>query len=185
MSTPKRADTDPNVLLRKRDVPASNGESKDVMGQLLAPAPDSHLLSPKRSHNAATVTGADAETMLETLQMERTRNKPFHSSVSLRNIINFTHRRTFNVKDLPQDLQRICSTLSERYGEEYGLLIIFTIRTAVELHRAWHMTLLTNMVLQQLKDNFDLRITWSLGYCKAPNTRSHLPLPPHHSGLPN
>ena len=44
--------------------------------------------------------------------------------------------------------------------------IAFTIRTAVELHRAWHMTLLTTKLLQQLKDKFKLRLTWHLGVLK-------------------
>ena len=33
-----------------------------------------------------------------------------------------------------------------------GLLIMFVMRTAIELHRAWHMTLLTSKILQQVKD---------------------------------
>jgi len=53
--------------------------------------------------------------------------------------------------------------LHESKGEEYALNVVFMIRTAVELHRAWHMTLLTNRVLQQLKDKFKLHMTWDLG----------------------
>ncbi len=37
------------------------------------------------------------------------------------------------------------------------------MRTAMELHRAWHMTLLTSKILQQIKDKFGMRMTWDLG----------------------
>ena len=53
--------------------------------------------------------------------------------------------------------------LSAKSGEDYALHVLFTIRTAVELHRAWHMTLLTSKLMQQLKDRFQLRTTWQLG----------------------
>jgi len=53
--------------------------------------------------------------------------------------------------------------LAEKFGEEYGLIFVFTVRTAVELHRAWHMTLLTSKILQQIKDKFQMRMTWNLG----------------------
>lgn len=33
----------------------------------------------------------------------------------------------------------------------------------MELHRAWHMTLFTSKILQQIKDKFDMRMTWDLG----------------------
>ena len=46
------------------------------------------------------------------------------------------------------------STISHDVGQ---------VRTACELHRAWHMTLLTNKILQQVKDHFGLRMTWNLG----------------------
>ncbi|KAL7541147.1 hypothetical protein ACHAXR_012882 [Thalassiosira sp. AJA248-18] len=60
-------------------------------------------------------------------------------------------------------MQRVHSSLSASFGETYGLLFVFTMRTAVELHRAWHMTLLTSNILQQVKDKFGLRMTWNLG----------------------
>ena len=56
-------------------------------------------------------------------------------------------------------MRRVYGHLEERFGEEYGLLFIFTMRTAVELHRAWNMTLLTATVLQEIKDKFNLRMT--------------------------
>jgi len=60
----------------------------------------------------------------------------------------------FNIKSLPADLQRVYKSLRKEYGDEYALTMIFSIRTAVELHRAWHMSLLTSKILQQLKDRF-------------------------------
>jgi hypothetical protein len=36
----------------------------------------------------------------------------------------------------------------------------------VELHRAWHMTLLTSKILQQVKDKLGMRMTWELGVFK-------------------
>ena len=51
-------------------------------------------------------------------------------------------------------------------GCRYALLVVFSIRTAVELHRAWHMTLLTTALLNQIKDKFSLRMTWDLGVTK-------------------
>ena len=44
-----------------------------------------------------------------------------------------------------------------------ALLWVFTLRTATELHRAWHMTLLTSALLLQIKKKFGLRMTWNLG----------------------
>jgi hypothetical protein len=52
--------------------------------------------------------------------------------------ITFSERQ-FDVDTLPDDMRRVYLHLEEAYGEEYGLLFIFTIRTAVELHRAWNM----------------------------------------------
>jgi hypothetical protein len=60
-------------------------------------------------------------------------------------------------------MQRVYKRLAKDFGEEYALLVMFTMRTGVELHRAWHMTLLTSKILQQLKDRFRLRMTWNLG----------------------
>jgi len=76
--------------------------------------------------------------------------------------IELTHR-VFDVTTLPADMLRVFRRLESDFGEEYALLFIFTMRTAVELHRAWNMTLLTNNILQQIKDEFGLRMTWNLG----------------------
>mmetsp|Transcript_29264 Transcript_29264/g.79178 ORF Transcript_29264/g.79178 Transcript_29264/m.79178 type:complete len:690 (+) Transcript_29264:138-2207(+) len=71
--------------------------------------------------------------------------------------------RKFNVDSLPADIYRVYECMSKDFGEEYALTLVFLIRTAVELHRAWHMTLLTDRLLQQIKKRFDLRTTWNLG----------------------
>ncbi len=71
--------------------------------------------------------------------------------------------RKFNVDLLPRDLRRVYRRLEQMFDEKYALTVVFTIRTAVELHRAWHMSLLTSSILQQIKDKFKLRMTWNLG----------------------
>ena len=84
------------------------------------------------------------------------------SRPSLRTAVARSHR-TFDVNHLPLDLQRVVADLTEKYDRAYALRVAFTIRTAVELHRGWHMTLLTSKIMQQLKDRFDLSLTWKLG----------------------
>mmetsp|Transcript_26499 Transcript_26499/g.43072 ORF Transcript_26499/g.43072 Transcript_26499/m.43072 type:complete len:98 (-) Transcript_26499:2024-2317(-) len=56
----------------------------------------------------------------------------------VRHDVTFSERR-FDVDTLPADMRRVYGHLAEKFGEEYGLLFIFTMRTAVELHRAWNM----------------------------------------------
>mmetsp|Transcript_24792 Transcript_24792/g.35482 ORF Transcript_24792/g.35482 Transcript_24792/m.35482 type:complete len:687 (-) Transcript_24792:147-2207(-) len=80
----------------------------------------------------------------------------------VRHDVTFSERK-FDVNTLPDDMRRVYGHLEEKFGEEYGLIFIFTMRTAVELHRAWNMTLLTMSVLQQIKDKFNMRMTWNLG----------------------
>jgi hypothetical protein len=80
---------------------------------------------------------------------------------SIRNVVHLSDRE-FDTKTLPADMQRVYKQLAVRFGTDYALKVIFVMRTAVELHRAWHMTLLTSMILQQLKDRFHLRMTWNL-----------------------
>ena len=82
--------------------------------------------------------------------------------LSIRHKITFSDRK-FDIKTLPEDQQRVYGKLEAEFGEEYALIFISTMRTAVELHRAWHMTLLTSKVLQQIKDKFNMRMTWNLG----------------------
>lgn len=84
----------------------------------------------------------------------------------IREIVGFAENRKFDVRVLPADMQRVYKNLKKSHGEEYALLVVFTVRTAVALHRAWHMTLLTSKILQQLKDRFRLRMDWSLGVFK-------------------
>jgi len=72
----------------------------------------------------------------------------------------------FEVKTLPKDLLRVYNNLARKFGEDYALIFVFTVRTGSELHRAWHMTLLTSQILQQIKDKFNMRMTWELGVLK-------------------
>ena len=88
--------------------------------------------------------------------------QPPNPHPSLRTAVARSHR-TFDVNHLPLDLQRVVADLTEKYDRAYALRVAFTIRTAVELHRGWHMTLLTSKIMQQLKDRFDLSLTWKLG----------------------
>mmetsp|Transcript_5768 Transcript_5768/g.8375 ORF Transcript_5768/g.8375 Transcript_5768/m.8375 type:complete len:697 (-) Transcript_5768:145-2235(-) len=86
---------------------------------------------------------------------------------SIRHDISFSEEnRKFNIKTLPLDMQRVYQQLAAAHGEEYGLVWIFSMRTAVELHRGWHMPLLTSRILQQIKQKFGLRTTWNLGVVK-------------------
>ena len=64
------------------------------------------------------------------------------------------------------DTRRVYKFLKQKYDEEYALTFLFTMQTAVELHRAWHMTLLTSKILEQIKEKFGLKMTWELGVVK-------------------
>ena len=96
----------------------------------------------------------------------RWRSEPFGPTAydqSVRHVIKFSNR-TFDVqKELPEDMQRVYSHLKDRVDEEYALTFVFIMRTAIELHRAWHMTLLTNKLLLEIKQQFNMRMTWNLG----------------------
>lgn len=48
------------------------------------------------------------------------------------NNMTFSERR-FDVDTLPADMRRVYGHLEEKYGEEYALLFVFTMTTAVEL----------------------------------------------------
>mmetsp|Transcript_26627 Transcript_26627/g.63859 ORF Transcript_26627/g.63859 Transcript_26627/m.63859 type:complete len:653 (+) Transcript_26627:35-1993(+) len=89
-------------------------------------------------------------------------NRPAAAARPIKRHVELSQRE-FDVDTLPADMRRVYGHLSKRFGEDYGLLFIFTMRTAVELHRAWNMTLLTSNILQQIKDEFGLRMTWNLG----------------------
>jgi len=84
---------------------------------------------------------------------------------TLRQKISMSDSR-FDVEKLPKDLLRVYRKLERQFGEEYALVFVFTVRTASELHRAWNMTLLTSNILQQIKDKFEMRMTWELGVVK-------------------
>ena len=88
------------------------------------------------------------------------------SDIPVRQLVTFSSHKKFDIRVLPADLQRLYKNLKKAHDEEYALTVVFTIRTAVALHRAWHMTLLTSKILQQLKDRFRLRMTWNLGVFK-------------------
>lgn len=60
-----------------------------------------------------------------------------HQDSSVRKLVSRSERK-FNVETLPPDMLRVYRSLAEKYGDEYGLLFVFTMRTAIELHRAWH-----------------------------------------------
>eukprot|EP00808_Paulinella_micropora_P029702 g56736.t1 len=81
----------------------------------------------------------------------------------MKSLVQFRHQLRFDASLLPKDMLRVFAKLKQRHGEEYALLVVFLMQTAIELHRAWHMTLLTSELLLQLKNHFKLRVTWSLG----------------------
>lgn len=68
--------------------------------------------------------------------------------------------RKFDVNTLPPDMLRVYQHLEKQFGDEYALLVMVTMRTAIEMHRAWNMTLLSSNTLQRIKDEFGLRMTW-------------------------
>lgn len=81
--------------------------------------------------------------------------------LSIRDLVKFRGDRKFDIKTLPADMQRVYKSLAKKFDDDYALHVMFTMRTAIELHRAWHMTLLTNKIMQQLKDCFRLRmVSW-------------------------
>lgn len=81
---------------------------------------------------------------------------------SIRNVVHLSDAK-FDTTTLPADMQRVYKELAGRFGADYALHVIFVMQTGIELHRAWHMTLLTHKIMQQLKDHFQLRMTWNLG----------------------
>lgn len=83
----------------------------------------------------------------------------------LRNLVPFTRRRFDAQRELESDILRVYNKLKESSGgdDTHALRVVFAMRTAIELHRAWHLTLLTNDILQRLNDRFQLHMTWNLG----------------------
>lgn len=94
-----------------------------------------------------------------------TRRGDFGKTKSIRQQIT-QEKKKFNVELFPKDLQRVVAKLTKVHDEEYALTFAFMVRTASELHRAWHMTLLTSKILQQIKDKFGIHTTWELGVIK-------------------
>ena len=83
----------------------------------------------------------------------------------LRKSVSFAERR-FDPKKLPVDMLRVYTSLKERFDEEYALLFVFNMQTAMEMHRAWNMTLLTSKTLKKCSEMVGLRMTWELGVIK-------------------
>ena len=94
-----------------------------------------------------TVNGATASTMAKNLASTLARQR--RPWPSLRKVVKFREQQRFDTRQLPPDLRRVVAKLTEEYTEEYALHVAFTVRTAVELHRAWNMTLLTSALLEQ------------------------------------
>jgi len=69
----------------------------------------------------------------------------------------------FDPTTLDEDQQRVYQNLKEVRGEKYALIWIFSMRTAVELHRAWNMTMYTSKILKAIKIKFGITMTWTLG----------------------
>ena len=93
-------------------------------------------------------------------------NKMMRLSPAFPSFVKLSSVHKYNLDELKRDepdLFRVFDHLKERFGEEYALRVVFVIRNAVELHRAWHMTLLTAQLCQKLKEEFGLRMTWELG----------------------
>ncbi|CAJ1439183.1 unnamed protein product [Effrenium voratum] len=61
---------------------------------------------------------------------------------------------------------RVYTSLKERFDEEYALLFVFNMQTAMEMHRAWNMTLLTTRTLKKCSEMVGLNMTWELGVIK-------------------
>ncbi len=104
---------------------------------------------------------------------------------SLRDHISLQRKVIFKPKKLPADVHRVFEDLREKHKKEFelehdnnqdydeltpeekavetALQSVFIMRTAIELHRSWHMTLPTMSILQQIKDKFELKMTWEIG----------------------
>ncbi|CAE7202976.1 PLRG1 [Symbiodinium microadriaticum] len=83
----------------------------------------------------------------------------------LRKTVSFATRR-FDPSGLPADMLRVYTSLKERFDEEYALLFVFNMQTAMEMHRAWNMTLLTSKTLKKCSEMVGLTMTWELGVIK-------------------
>ena len=57
-------------------------------------------------------------------------------------------------------------SVSVFYRPRYALLFVFNMQTAMEMHRAWNMTLLTSKTLKKCSEMVGLTMTWELGVIK-------------------
>ena len=112
---------------------------------MASPAPSSNKAP---DHHGFTVNGATASAMAKNLASTLARQR--RPWPSLRKVVKFREQQRFDPRQLPPDLRRVVAKLSEEYTEEYALHVAFAVRTAVELHRAWNMTLLTSALLEQV-----------------------------------
>ena len=71
----------------------------------------------------------------------------------------------FDIRSLDPGLQKLYLTLTKKdnHTRDYALTTIFNIRTAIELHRAWHVSLFTNRLLEKVKAKYGLTMNWHLG----------------------
>ena len=126
------------------------------------------MAPPKRTTSVPTPSSPNAGG-LSHAPIQRHNSAPLpnfkQDSFSIRAAVTFSDRK-FDVTTLPADLQRVYHRLVADHDEDYALTFVFIVRTAVELHRAWHMTLLTSKILQMVKTKFDIRCTWNLGVVK-------------------
>ena len=79
--------------------------------------------------------------------------------------MSFAERR-FDPSNLPADMLRVYTSLKDRFDEEYAMLFVFNMQTAMEMHRAWNMTLLTSKTLKKCSEMVGLTMTWELGVIK-------------------
>ena len=83
----------------------------------------------------------------------------------LRKTVSFAQRK-FDPSKLPADMLRVYTSLKDRFDEEYACLWVLNMQTAMEMHRAWNMTLLTSKTLKKCSEMVGLRMTWELGVIK-------------------
>lgn len=121
------------------------------------------MAPPRRTVSHPTVPSVNPIQVPPNASLQRHNSEPIVlNEYSIRNHVKLS-TRVFDVNTLPEDLLRVYYKLEADHDEEYALTFCFIVRTAVELHRAWHMTLLTSKILQMVKNRFGIRCTWNLG----------------------
>jgi len=87
---------------------------------------------------------------------------------SVRTKVHFVNNEELKIC-VRQDLDRVMRNLVKKHdkghgeGHQYAYRVAFIIRTAMALHKAWHMTLLTDVLLYNLTKKFGIVMTWNLG----------------------